>query len=42
MKIGDTVLEVAMETEPCQLMDRAHFGLRKAMVPEWRGGVAAR
>jgi len=39
MKIGEAVLEVTMETEPCQLMDRAHFGLRKAMVPEWRGGV---
>ena len=37
--IGEAVLEVTMETEPCHLMDRAHFGLRKAMIPDWRGGV---
>lgn len=42
MTISGVLLEVAMETEPCHLMDRAHFGLRKAMVPEWRGGVCCR
>ena len=40
MRIGAQVLlEVTMETEPCQLMDKAFMGLRRAMVPEWRGGV---
>ena len=40
--IGEAVFEVTMETEPCHLMDRAHFGLRRAMIPEWRGGVCCK
>jgi MOSC domain-containing protein YiiM len=39
LRIGDVVLEVTEETAPCQLMERAHVGLRKAMTPDWRGGV---
>jgi MOSC domain-containing protein YiiM len=39
LQIGETLFEVTMETEPCMLMERAHSGLRQAMVPEWRGGV---
>lgn len=42
MKIGEAVLEVTMETEPCHLMDRAYLGLRKAMAPDWRGGVCCK
>jgi len=37
--IGDVVLEVAMETEPCALMESKRPGLRAAMTPKWRGGV---
>lgn len=37
--IGDVVLEVAMETDPCELMESKRAGLRKAMTPAWRGGV---
>ncbi len=39
LRIGDVVLEVTEETAPCQLMERAHAGLRRAMTPDWRGGV---
>ncbi len=37
--IGGVVLEVVSETQPCQLMEAAHRGLRKALTPDWRGGV---
>jgi MOSC domain-containing protein YiiM len=40
--IGDLVLEVTQETQPCHLMDEAHFGLRAALKPDWRGGVCCR
>lgn len=40
--IGDTVLEVTQETQPCQVMEAAHRGLRAALTPEWRGGVCCR
>ena len=39
IKIGPVVLEVRQETQPCQLMERAHSGLKAALTPEWRGGV---
>jgi MOSC domain-containing protein YiiM len=37
--IGDVLLAVAQETKPCELMERAHRGLRRALTPDWRGGV---
>ena len=37
--IGDVTLEVAMETDPCEIMEGKRSGLRKAMTPAWRGGV---
>jgi len=40
--IGPVVLEVSEECEPCQVMDQQHEGLRAALGPEWRGGVACR
>ena len=40
--IGSVVLEVTQETQPCQLMEAAHQGLRAALTPEWRGGVCCR
>ena len=40
--IGEVVLEVMRETDPCQLMERAQAGLYQALKPEWRGGVCCR
>lgn len=37
--IGDVVLEITEETEPCERMDQQHEGLRAALTPDWRGGV---
>ncbi len=37
--IGTAVLKVAMETDPCALMESKRTGLRAAMMPNWRGGV---
>ena len=37
--IGSVRLEVTGQTFPCVRMDEAHPGLRKALSPEWRGGV---
>jgi MOSC domain-containing protein YiiM len=39
IRIGNVVLAVAQETKPCELMERAHKGLRRALAPDWRGGV---
>ena len=40
--IGDAILEVTAQTTPCSLMDRAHAGLRRALAPDWRGGVTCK
>lgn len=40
--IGDVVLEVTGELDPCSRMDEASEGLREALVPDWRGGVTCR
>jgi MOSC domain-containing protein YiiM len=42
LKVGNAILEVSQETAPCHLMERAHVGLRQAMMPDWRGGVCCR
>lgn len=39
IRIGDVVLDIRLETDPCQLMERAHAGLKAALTPAWRGGV---
>ena len=39
IKIGNVELEVRVETEPCDLMDKQHQGLRAALEDDWRGGV---
>jgi len=40
--IGGAVLEVTQETQPCQVMEAAHRGLRAALTPDWRGGVCCK
>ena len=42
VKIGDSVLEVTGETDPCERMDEQHDGLRQALTPSWRGGCTCR
>ena len=42
LRIGDVVLEVACETDPCARMTEAARGLREALEPSWRGGVCCR
>jgi MOSC domain-containing protein YiiM len=42
LKIGDVVLKVMLETDPCMLMERAHEGLKAALTPDWRGGVCCK
>ncbi len=42
LTIGGLVLEVTEETKPCQVMEAAHRGLRRALAPQWRGGVCCR
>ncbi len=39
LRIGPAVLEVTYPTTPCARMDEACEGLRKALHPNWRGGV---
>ena len=39
LRIGDVLLEVTQEVDPCALMDAQHPGLREALTPNWRGGV---
>lgn len=42
LRIGDVVVEIKGETEPCEVMDRQYQGLRRALEPECRGGVHGR
>ena len=42
LKVGSALLEVTEENPPCRVMDILAEGLRTALQPEWRGGVACR
>ena len=39
LKIGAVELQICVETEPCDLMDKQHLGLRAKLENDWRGGV---
>jgi MOSC domain-containing protein YiiM len=39
LNIGECTIKVYGETRPCERMDEAYNGLRKAMDPNWNGGV---
>jgi len=40
--IGDAVLEICGETDPCERMSAVHPRLFDALAPDWRGGVCCR
>lgn len=42
IRLGDAVLEVTGETDPCERMEQAQTGLLRALAPDWRGGVTCR
>ena len=42
IRVGEVMLEVTSQTVPCRRMDDALPGLRKALHPDWRGGVTCR
>lgn len=39
IKIGQLILLITRETDPCPRMDAQHQGLTQALTPDWRGGV---
>ena len=39
---SEVVFEITGETVPCKRMDEEYFGLREALLPDWRGGVTCR
>lgn len=42
LRIGAVVLEVSEECAPCSVMEKQASGLRAALHPDWRGGIACR
>ena len=40
--IGDVVLQIKQQTDPCERMEEAAKGLYNALKPRWRGGVCCR
>ncbi len=42
IQLGEAVLEITGETDPCERMEEAHPGLLQALQPRWRGGVTCK
>ena len=41
LNVGECVLRIGGEVQPCERMEEAHRGLRDAMAPRWGGGAWA-
>jgi MOSC domain-containing protein YiiM len=39
LRLGDCLVRILGETRPCEQMEQAQAGLRKALSPNWRAGV---
>ncbi len=39
LRLGAVRIEIMGETRPCERMDQAHQGLRRAMASPWNGGA---
>lgn len=39
IQIGEVLLEITRETDPCLRMDELQQGLKQALTPDWRGGA---
>ncbi len=42
LRVGTAVLVITDECDPCSVMEKAHNGLRKALIPGWRAGATCR
>jgi MOSC domain-containing protein YiiM len=42
LRIGDVLLEVTEETDPCGRMEEQVPGLKAALTPNWRGGICCK
>lgn len=41
LRIGAALLRITRETDPCRRMDEQYPGLKRALLPDWRGGACA-
>lgn len=42
VRIGEVLIEITQECEPCGRMDQVAPGLQAALTPDWRGGALGR
>lgn len=42
LRVGEALIEITDECDPCARMEAMHPGLRAALEPDWRGGALAR